>query len=326
MNNLQTGQFIKQLRKEQGMTQRKLAEKLNISEKTVSKWETGNGLPDTGIMLPLSKVLGITVNELLAGQRLDSVNYAVRAEENIKMFLQDKVSGKAKSLTALISSVLVIISSLALIVICAGYAQVEIWLRITLIIIGFFNIFAFTALVCILGASSEIFECSECGKKHCGEKHHTHMSPAVKRVQKAHGFFLVFRRTGLDDRTYQHFNQTASHRIDHNCKKQAGKRIRQNSRKHSKQHKTGGRTDMSQHHRGPVSYSVYEAGTQRIDQQLNAEIKCDKQRNPGQRNSIFRLKRQKQKRYKIIADSLNNISNKAGLDGILIEILLLLRL
>lgn len=84
MNNLQTGQFIKQLRKEQGMTQRKLAEKLNISEKTVSKWETGNGLPDTGIMLPLSKVLGITVNELLAGQRLDSVNYADRAEENNK--------------------------------------------------------------------------------------------------------------------------------------------------------------------------------------------------------------------------------------------------
>lgn len=169
MNNLQTGQFIKQLRKEQGMTQRKLAEKLNISEKTVSKWETGNGLPDTGIMLPLSKVLGITVNELLAGQRLDSVNYADRAEENLKMFLQDKVSGKAKSLTALISSVLVIISSLALIVICAGYAQVEIWLRITLIIIGFFNIFAFTALVCILGACSEIFECSECGKKFAPE-------------------------------------------------------------------------------------------------------------------------------------------------------------
>ena len=50
MNNLQTGQFIKQLRKEQGMTQRKLAEKLNISEKTLSKWETGNGLPDPGIM------------------------------------------------------------------------------------------------------------------------------------------------------------------------------------------------------------------------------------------------------------------------------------
>lgn len=169
MNNLQTGQFIKQLRKEKGMTQRELAEKLNVSEKTVSKWETGNGLPDTGIMLPLSKVLGITVNELLAGQRLDSVNYADSAEENIKMFLQDKVSGRAKSLTALISSVLIIISSLALIVICAGYAQVEIWLRITLIIIGFFNIFAFTALVCILGASSEIFECSECGKKFAPE-------------------------------------------------------------------------------------------------------------------------------------------------------------
>ena len=68
MDQAKTGKFIKEMRKERGLTQRQLAEKLNISEKTVSKWETGNGLPDTGLMLPLCEALNITVNELLSAQ------------------------------------------------------------------------------------------------------------------------------------------------------------------------------------------------------------------------------------------------------------------
>ncbi|MDE7084364.1 MAG: helix-turn-helix domain-containing protein [Clostridia bacterium] len=71
MNQIETGKFIKTARKEKSLTQRELAEKLNISEKTVSKWETGNGLPEVSLMLPLCKILDITVNELLSGERLN---------------------------------------------------------------------------------------------------------------------------------------------------------------------------------------------------------------------------------------------------------------
>ena len=61
--------------------------------------------------------------------------------------------------------VAVMLSATGLIVVCAGYADIPTWLRIFLIIAAFLAIFSFTALVCVLGASSEIFECPRCGKK-----------------------------------------------------------------------------------------------------------------------------------------------------------------
>ena len=70
MNQKKIGGFISKLRKERNLTQRELSEKLDISEKTVSKWECGNGLPEVVYMEPLCSILGITVNELLAGEYL----------------------------------------------------------------------------------------------------------------------------------------------------------------------------------------------------------------------------------------------------------------
>lgn len=67
MEQKKTGQYIMQKRKEKNMTQEELAEKLSISNKTVSKWETGNSMPDYGIVEELCKVLGISVGELLNG-------------------------------------------------------------------------------------------------------------------------------------------------------------------------------------------------------------------------------------------------------------------
>lgn len=84
MDQIAIGRFIKMLRTERRMTQRELAEKLNVSAKAVSKWETGNGLPEVSLMLPLCALLSVGVNELLSGQRLDDGQYEEKAEENIK--------------------------------------------------------------------------------------------------------------------------------------------------------------------------------------------------------------------------------------------------
>ena len=70
MDLKETGLCIKEQRKNKNLTQAELAEKLNVSEKTVSKWECGNGFPDTSIMLPLCEVLEISANELLSGKKL----------------------------------------------------------------------------------------------------------------------------------------------------------------------------------------------------------------------------------------------------------------
>lgn len=77
MNQIKIGKFIAAQRKERGLLQKDIANRLGISEKTVSKWECGNGMPEVVYMEPLCRILGITVNELLVGETipvLDLIN------------------------------------------------------------------------------------------------------------------------------------------------------------------------------------------------------------------------------------------------------------
>ena len=89
MNQTEIGKFIAKCRKEKKLTQAQLAEKLNITDRAVSKWETGKSMPDVSLMLDLCSILGITVNELLSGERIIMEDYQKRAEENL-MELQAK--------------------------------------------------------------------------------------------------------------------------------------------------------------------------------------------------------------------------------------------
>ena len=72
LNKAKFGAFVAQLRKEQELTQKALAAQLMISDKAVSKWETGTTIPDTGLLIPLAELLGVTVTELLYGQHMES--------------------------------------------------------------------------------------------------------------------------------------------------------------------------------------------------------------------------------------------------------------
>ena len=66
-----TGRFIAELRKQKGFTQKELAEKLIVTDKAISRWETGKGLPDTSLLKPLGDVLGVSITELLSGKRIE---------------------------------------------------------------------------------------------------------------------------------------------------------------------------------------------------------------------------------------------------------------
>lgn len=83
MNQEKIGKFILELRKEKGMTQQTLANILGVSDKTISKWENGRGMPDLSLMKPLCSALDITINELLSGERILSKDYQEKLEENI---------------------------------------------------------------------------------------------------------------------------------------------------------------------------------------------------------------------------------------------------
>ncbi|MEG0014270.1 MAG: helix-turn-helix transcriptional regulator, partial [Cellulosilyticaceae bacterium] len=69
INNKEFGQFLNELRKEKGLTQKQLAEQLFLSDKAVSKWERGLSFPDISLLIPLSKILEVTTTELLSGKR-----------------------------------------------------------------------------------------------------------------------------------------------------------------------------------------------------------------------------------------------------------------
>lgn len=83
MNQNDIGKFIAKCRKEKNLTQAQLAEQLNITDRAVSKWETGNSMPDSSIMLELCGILGITVNELLSGEKIHMENIENKADENL---------------------------------------------------------------------------------------------------------------------------------------------------------------------------------------------------------------------------------------------------
>lgn len=89
MDQIKIGRFIAEMRKEQNLTQQDLAEKLGISNKTISKWECGNGMPDYAVMESLCEILKINVNELLSGERLPSQEYSKKAEENMISLIQE---------------------------------------------------------------------------------------------------------------------------------------------------------------------------------------------------------------------------------------------
>lgn len=97
MNQEHIGKFIAKCRKEQNLTQEELAEKLNITYKAVSKWECGKSLPDASIMIDLCKILKISVNELLSGEKVENDKYINNAEENL-LLLTKQIEKRKKIL------------------------------------------------------------------------------------------------------------------------------------------------------------------------------------------------------------------------------------
>ena len=166
MDQIKIGKYISKCRKEKKMTQAQLAEKLNITDRAVSKWETGRGMPDSSIMLELCNELGITVNELLCGERLKMDDYNLKFEENLLAVQKEKEESDRRMLK--LEMVIGVISSIAFLVLVftALFAGLYPIARVALISIG--------ALIFITGVANAIkieqiagyYECRECNHKY----------------------------------------------------------------------------------------------------------------------------------------------------------------
>lgn len=109
LDQKKTGQFILEMRKEKGLTQKQLADLIGVGDKAVSRWETGRGMPDTSIMPELCKTLSINVNELLAGERLSTDTYSGKAEEHMVELIRNSEQEKKSSRSAAIGTIVGIV-------------------------------------------------------------------------------------------------------------------------------------------------------------------------------------------------------------------------
>jgi transcriptional regulator with XRE-family HTH domain len=166
IDQVKIGKFIAACRKKENLTQLQLAEKLNITDRAVSKWETGKCLPDSAIMLDLCDVLKISVNDLLCGEVVTMENYNKEMENKLLEMVKEKERADKNllSLEILVGAVSLIFM-FALIVV-ASLAPIEEWLRVTLILIGFAPVLIATPFMLKIEQTAGYYECAKCGHKH----------------------------------------------------------------------------------------------------------------------------------------------------------------
>ena len=163
MDQIKIGRFIRELRLERGMKQREIADQLGIADKTVSKWECGNGLPEVALMLPLCAILGISVNELLSGERLEDDKYRDRAEENIINMMKENQAARKNHALSNVVAILGLFAGFTLIF-TAAFVEMYAWIRIILIVIGFITMLGCVFVACALDSNAGAFVCPTCGK------------------------------------------------------------------------------------------------------------------------------------------------------------------
>ena len=183
MDQIKIGKFIASCRKDQGMTQACLAEKLGISDRAVSKWETGKSLPDAGIMLELCDFLNINVNELLSGEKIMTETYNIKAEQNL-IAMRRELEEKNRQLLNL-EIVVGAPATVAGLVLCvvAAYVEMPTGLRIGLIAFAAFMIIAVAFIAVGIEQMAGYYECQICHDRHTPTYWQTNLAPHIGRTR-----------------------------------------------------------------------------------------------------------------------------------------------
>ncbi len=173
MDQIKIGKFISLKRKEKNITQSELAEKLNITDRAISKWENGVCLPDANNMPDLCKILDITINDLFSGEVVDMKDNEKKLEENLlKMTKIKEQRDKELLLMEIFIGIIVLIIMFACIFI-ASFASIQDWLKVILIIIGIIPFVIGTFYAIRIEQIAGYYECSNCHYKYV---------PSYKRV------------------------------------------------------------------------------------------------------------------------------------------------
>lgn len=166
MDQLKIGRFIAERRKEEGLTQLQLAERLSITDRAVSKWECGRAMPDHAIIPELCKILKITVNDLFCGEVVKMENYAEKMEKNLMEMTRKKEEADRRLLfSEIITGVICIIILLTLCAI-AAFVEMEEWLQITLILTALVPVLIAMPFMIKIEQTAGYYECKKCASRH----------------------------------------------------------------------------------------------------------------------------------------------------------------
>ena len=162
MDQSKTGRFIAEMRRTRNLTQRQLAERLAISDKTVSKWECGKGLPEVSLMLPLCEILQITVNDLLSGERVADGDYQKKAEENMMDLIRENAENRERMTLSIVCGAVTVIAVSALVFI-ASYLELPVAARVLLLLFALFTGALGIGAAARLEVKAGYYECPHCG-------------------------------------------------------------------------------------------------------------------------------------------------------------------
>ena len=184
MEQEKIGAFIAACRREAGYTQAALGEKLGVTDRAVSKWETGKSMPDPSLMLELCRLLRINVNELLTGARIDMEQYQEKAEEHL-LELQRREAEQNKKLLTLETVIAGSATVNYLVMIFAAIFGVEalLW-RLALIVVGLVILVVAIVYALRIEHDAGYYECPNCGARYIPTMRAVVMAPHVGRSRR----------------------------------------------------------------------------------------------------------------------------------------------
>ena len=166
MDQIKIGKFIAECRKKSNLTQVQLAQNLNITDRAVSKWETGKAMPDSSIMLELCDTLKITVNDLLCGEVVTMNNYNKELENNLPEMVKQKEQADKRLLSLEIFLGVVVSIIFFIFIFVATSIQMADWLRVTFTVIGFIPFVVGMAYAIRIEQTAGYYECAKCGHRY----------------------------------------------------------------------------------------------------------------------------------------------------------------
>lgn len=184
MDQIKIGKFIQERRKEKRLTQSELAEKLDVTDRAVSKWENGNCIPDASNIQELCKILNITINDLFSGCVVDMRDNEKKLEENLLEMIKIKEK-RDKELLILEIFIGVIVSIIMfLCIMITSFVQMKDWIRIVLIVFGIIPFAIGISYAIRIEQIAGYYECSNCNYKYIPTYKSVLFSMHINRTRK----------------------------------------------------------------------------------------------------------------------------------------------